>query len=261
MSNTSLRKTRNRRPASVSAFRIARLSNLTLVFALLSLFFFILLIFLRIKFPPYPLMSYQDAIDTLTPLALIPIYWLLFKAVSDQAANLAEELAFLVLAAFWVEGQGMHLSANSISNLMETLSIRGLINLDGNDVYPLTNFYDEVLGHYLWHIGVLGLAALLVYREWRRPTGAVTDWRTAAPAGVIYGFILFAITIEGGTIYLGLPFVLLGALSGLVWGRNRLGQQPILALFLLSCAVASLIYIGWGIYWGGFPQPSTVGII
>lgn len=33
----------------------------------------LLIIFLRVPFGLYPLMSYQDAIDLLTPLVLIPI--------------------------------------------------------------------------------------------------------------------------------------------------------------------------------------------
>ena len=52
-----------------------RLSLLTLRFAVLSVVFFLLLIFFRIPFTLYPLMSYQDALDVLTPLVLIPLYW------------------------------------------------------------------------------------------------------------------------------------------------------------------------------------------
>jgi hypothetical protein len=52
-------------PATMAVSR--RLSLWTLVFAILSLIFFLLLIFLRIPFPLNPLMSYQDAIDLLTP--------------------------------------------------------------------------------------------------------------------------------------------------------------------------------------------------
>ena len=54
--------------------KMKRLSLLTLIFAILSLTFFLLLIFLRIPFPLYPLMSIQDAIDILTSLVLITIY-------------------------------------------------------------------------------------------------------------------------------------------------------------------------------------------
>jgi hypothetical protein len=232
-----------------------------MLFAILSLVFFILLVFLRIQFPLYPLMSYQDAFDLLTPLVLIPIYGILFRYSAREASGLAEGIAFLALAACWVEGQGMHLSANSISNLMESLSRSGLIQLNGNGAFRLTHFYDELLGHCVWHIGVLGLAALLIYREWRRPAGLVTAWRSTTPAGLIYGFTLFAITNEGRTVWMGLPFSVAVTLFGLMWGRRKLGQRPVLAFFLVSCAVASLLYLGWGLCWGGLPEFGEAGIL
>lgn len=238
-----------------------RFSLWTLLFAILSLVFFILLVFFRTPFPPYPLMSYQDAFDLLTPLVLIPVYWVLFVKSASRPPSMAGEVAFLVLAALWVEGQGMHLSANSISNLMEALARRGLIDLNANDVFRLTYFYDELLSHSLWHAGALGLAALLVWREWRHPAGPLTTWWATALAGLIYGFVLFAITIEGQTVWMGLPFSILLTLFGLVWGRKRLSHQPVLAFFVMSCAFAALLYIGWGLYWGGFPQFGDVGLL
>ncbi len=60
-----------------------RLSLLYLIFAFLSLVFFLLLVFLRIPFVSYPLMSWQDALDVLTPLVLIPIYWLIYRSVTQ----------------------------------------------------------------------------------------------------------------------------------------------------------------------------------
>jgi hypothetical protein len=151
-----------------------RLSLLTLVFAILSLVFIIILIFLRIKFPLYPLVSYQDVFDILTPLVLIPIYWLLFKYAAGNKTSLGEEIAFMVLAAVWVEGQGIHLSANSIDNLIDALARNQVINIKTTDIYYLTHFFDEHLGHSMWHIGTLGLAALLIFHEWRNPAGSAT---------------------------------------------------------------------------------------
>jgi hypothetical protein len=238
-----------------------QISLWVLVFALLSLVFFILLIFLRIPFPLYPLMSYQDAFDLLTPLVLIPIYWLLFKYATSQAPSLTENIAFLGLSAFWVEGHSMHLAANSISNLTEILSRNRLSDVMGSDIFRLIYFYDERLGHYLWHIGVLGLAALLIYREWRHPAGLVTAWWPTILSGVIYGFTLFLITDEGQTVLMGLPFAFLVTLFGLVWGRKKFGQRPVLAFFFVACAIALLLYIVWGLYWGGFPEFGEVGII
>jgi hypothetical protein len=238
-----------------------KLSFLTLIFAILSLAFFILLIFFRIPFPLYSHMSYQDAIDILTPVALIPIYWLLFRYSASNRSSLPEEFAFVVLAALWVEGQGMHLSANSISNLTVNPSQKQIIDITGTEVFNLTYFFDEHLGHYLWHIGVLGLAALLIYREWRQPVGTRTAWWAAIPAGILYGFTYFAIFLEGQTLALGLPFAFLVVLFTLIWGRHKLARQPVLAFFFVACLLAALFFTGWRLYWGGFPQFSEVGLV
>ena len=238
-----------------------RLPLLTLVFAILSLVFIILLVFLRIKFPFYPLVSYQDAFDILTPLVLIPIYWLLFKNTAGNESDLGEEIAFMVLAAVWVEGQGIHLSANSIDNLIDVLARNQIIDIKTTDIYHLTYFFDEHLGHYLWLIGMLGLAALLIYYEWRRPVGSETSWGTAILAGIIYGVSYFCIFLEGQTVALGLPFALIVVIFTLIWGRNKLAQRPVLSFFFVTCLVAILLFTSWGVYWGGFPQFSDVGLI
>jgi uncharacterized membrane protein len=249
-------------PIPESTAGVARLAGMSwwlLAFAVLSLTFFILLVFFRIEFPPYPLMSYQDALDVLTPLALIPIYGLLFLRSAEDRPGLGAQVAFLVLAVLWVEGHAMHLAANSISNLMVGLSKRGVIDLGANNIFGLTDFFDEHLGHYLWHLGLFGLTGLLIYREWRRPAGLSTVWWVTIVAGVVYGFTLFAMTDEGNTVPLALPSCLVVTILGLVWGRPRLRQQPVLAFFLLSCGVAALLYIGWGLYWSGFPGLCEAG--
>ena len=238
-----------------------RMSLLTLVFAVLSLVFLLLLVLFRIPFPLKPLMSWQDATDLLTPLVLIPIYWLMFRYSAGSRSTLAGEIAFLVLAVFWVLGHGMHLSANSISNLMEKLKNGGGIDATGTDIFALTYFYDEVLSHYVRDIGVLGLVVLLLYREWRQPAGEGTARWAVGLAGLIYGFTLFCGFVEAQTVALGLPFTALVVLLGLLWGRRRLARQPALAFFFASCLVALLLFAGWGLYWGGFPEFTEVGLI
>ncbi len=47
----------------------------------------------------------------------------------------------------------------------------------------------------------------------------------------------------------------------LVWGRGKLRQQPILAFFFVAYVVAILFFLRWGLYWGGLPEFSKVGII
>ena len=160
---------------------------------------------------------------------------------------------FFIFAAFWAEGQGMHLSANSIGHL--------LTDTQATDLSKLTNFYDETLSHYLWHFGIVGLSAMLIFRSWTEPALQATKltWLVYL-AGVIHGFTFFAIVIEAGTAPLGITFAALAVLFVLIWGRNKL-RHPITAFFLLSYALALAFFIGWAIYWQGLPQFSQVGIL
>jgi hypothetical protein len=238
-----------------------RLSILTLVFAVLSVIFFILLIFFRTPFAPYPLMSVQDALDILTPLVLIPVYWLLFRYATSDGPSRIEEIVFMALAALWVEGQGLHLAANSINNLAEGLRDDGGIDITGTDIYTLTYYMDEHLSHYMWHLGILGLAALLIYRAWRQPAGVRTTWWATILGGILYGFTYFCIFVEGQTVPLGLPFAAVITLLTLIWGRKKLAQQPVLAFFFVACLAAALLFTGYGIAYGGFPEFTEAGII
>ena len=114
-----------------------RLSPLTLIFAVLSIFFFLVLILFRFPSPFYPLMSIQDTLDILTSPVLIPIYWLMFRGVTRGKKEPWVEIAFIVMAALWVIGQGMHLSANSINNLIGNSAKNQGIDVTGSDIYTL----------------------------------------------------------------------------------------------------------------------------
>lgn len=156
--------------------------SLVLAFALAFAGFIILPGLLGMPFPPYPLM-----------------HW----------------------AALWVEGQGMHLSANSISNLVGSGS---------SAVHDLVHFYDEVLSHYIWHLAIIGLSVLLLLRVGVPGEGTAVHWGLIAPAAVLYGSTYFVAVIEGATVPLGLP------------------------------AAALVLFLIWFLIWGYFPEPSAVGI-
>ena len=160
----------------------------------------------------------------------------------------------MLLAVFWVSGQGMHLAANSIGHLMK--------GMEGSDVYKLTFFYDEVLSHYLWHFGVFGLSVLIIFRQWRNPftEGEAISWLLVL-GGIIHGFSLFIIVVEAGTAPLGVTFAVLVTLLGLIWGRRRFSQRPLFLFFFVASLVATLLFAGWAIYWQGLPEFSEVGII
>jgi hypothetical protein len=168
----------------------------------------------------------------------------MFRAVGQGEVALADEIAFMVMAAFWAVGQGMHLSANSINNLIGNLATGGVLDLTSTDIYTLTYFYDEYLSHFLWHVGVLGLAALIIYVGWRQPDSEKTNWWLVIPAGVLYGFT-FGIFIDGTPAHRPLAAaVILPCLSGAI----KLAQRPILAFFLCVLSLMLLLFIGWGPY-------------
>jgi hypothetical protein len=228
-------------------------TRLMLLFALAFVIFFVLPAFLDTPFPPYPLMKVGDAFDLLTPIVLIPLYWALFTQVSPVPPKPIAVIAFLLLAALWVLGQGMHLAANSIGHQLEALK--------DTHAYTLTYFYDEVLSHYLWHLGVFGLSALLMVLDVRSPGTANGRILTQLPAALLYGFNFFLIIIEGQTWPAGLPFAVLAGFLPLLLQRQELAAKPILAAFTLAHLIAVLLTVGWWIYWGEPVEFSAVGII
>lgn len=227
---------------------------LILAFAIAFAIFFIAPPLLGNQFSLYRLMKIGDVFDIFTPLVLIPLYWLLYSLDAKKPITRSGISLFLVLSAFWVEGQGMHLSANSIGHLLEEMKSSG--------AYHLTFFYDETLSHYLWHFGIIGLSALLFWRQWRNLSSeeCFRLWPLIL-AGVIYGFTFFMIVVEAGTAPLGLPLAILFAVSGWILGRKRIRQQPLLAFLTVSYSLATVLFGGWAVYWGGLPQFSEVGII
>jgi hypothetical protein len=231
-----------------------RLSSYVFVFSIAFAVFVLGPPFLGFTFGPYPLMKVADILDLFTPLVLMPLYWLLFRLGKEYPPTFKENLAFVILVVFWVFGKGIHLTGNSIGHLTE--------NMSGTDVFNLTNFYDEKLGHHLWHFGVVGLSGLLIYRQWRNPfpkrTGGM--WGII-PAAVIYGFTFFAMVIEGATAPLGVTFAVLAFAFILIWARKDLARQPLVLLFLVGYGVSLLLFAIWGIWQGGFPEFSQVGFI
>jgi hypothetical protein len=226
---------------------------LTLLFSILFALFILLPGVLGQEFGPYTLMKNSDVFDLLTPLVLIPLYWLLFELWPGNTPNRKETTVFLLLAVLWVDGHGMHLSANSIGHLLESMK--------GSDVHKLTYFYDENLSHYIWHLGVLGLSVLLLYRQWRHPfvreRGGVA-WGVAA--GIFYGITLFLATLEGNTLLMGIPFAIALTIWVLVRGRAHLKEQPLLFFFFVGHLVTLLALVSWFIYWGDLRTPCEAGL-
>ena len=80
-------------------------------------------------------------------------------------------------------------------------------------------------------------------------------------ADIIYGYMVYIIGIEGGTVPLFFPFSVLSAISALILVWEKFKHLPVLTFFLVGYALAALVFTGWGIYWGSTPRFSHLGWI
>ena len=228
-----------------------QLSRLILLFSVL---FFVLLVspaFLNMPLIWDPLLKIGDLTDLFTPVILLPIYFLLFQLKPGSLPK-KELVFFVIFAACFAQGQGMHLSANSIGHLLESGS---------TPISRLTYFYDEFLSHYIWFFGINGLTALLIYRQYKNPFEKTSKLTLEIIAGIMYGVTFFITGIEGQTAPLSIPFALMVTLFGLIYGWGKLKTMPLLLFFLIAHILALILFLIWGTYWGGLPQFSDLGLI
>lgn len=232
-----------------------RQSTLLLAFSLAFALLILTPSLMRFPLPFFPLLELGDVTDILTPFVIVPLGWMLFRNSSRSPVGRRMTIVFLLFAVVWVQGQGIHLAANSIGHLLK--------DSPGTDGYALTHFFDEVLGHYLWHTGIVGMSGLLIWRHWHPSFDAIRtpDIAVAGLGGAIYGATFFIITVEAATVQLGLPFAAIALLTVLAKARGRLARQPVLCFFATAYAITILLLIVWGLIWGGFPEFSEVGLI
>jgi len=112
--------------------------------------------------------------------------------------------------------------------------------------------WDEHVGHYLWYIGfaliVATLAATVSERRYRGGVGAHL-------LALLVGFTNFTNCVEGQTPILGIATAVLFAGWGFVT-RDGLGR-----VLLTGYGFSLLLFAGFGIWQGGFPEFSTLGWI
>ena len=178
--------------------------------------------------------EWADWVDLATPYVVVgTALGALLAAAAPRRAWLLAALGAVV----YVQGHGIHLAANSVSNARGSAA-------------PV-HLWDEVMGHYVWYGGLYLLVAALVLAV-PEPTGAAR-W----PLAVLFGFTMATNGIEGGTAL----FTLCVAVAFVAWGVRRHS-----AVVVTTWAVAAVLLAGWGIYWAAadgrfFPQFSELGWI
>jgi hypothetical protein len=208
---------------------------------------------------PWPGFTWQEAVDLLTPLVVIPLAW----SVLDRTGALHGPVVvvFVAIAALWADAHGIHLAANAIGDTLEPGTPRDAFYATGPGL--LDHFLDEDLGHWLWHLAWCALSVLMLWLATRSAAPLPAGGAPAGPdrtvgrfggvsvaAGVIHGLTFFLVTTEGGTAALGIPVSIL--LIGWAGRSIAAGSRHPIVQFFAASSVATLVADGvWAALNGG----------
>ena len=124
-------------------------------------------------------------------------------------------LIILIFGAIsFVEGHGMHLSANAIA--------RHLTSAKDSSLFALDYSFDEIMGHLFWDSGVILIAfgMILVGFQINPQKLANTKQALIVLASLIYGFTYFVNAVEGQSVYITLPMA--AAIPLAIWWTANL---------------------------------------
>lgn len=178
---------------------------------------------------------WADWIDLLTPYVVTGAA---AGALRGGGASRGTWGVFWFAAVLYTQGHGIHLAANSVGNTIDR-------------PHPdVVNLWDEVVGHYLWYAGfALIVAVLAVALADRRPRGGVGAHLLAA----VVGFTHFTNSVEGQTPWMGIGTAVVFAVWGL-FTRDGMGRY-----LLTAYGLSLLLFAGFGVWQGGFPEFSELG--
>ena len=212
-------------------------------------------------------LTWGDILDFLTPWAVIPLayllYWwakniLLSPDSSSGPPSLAGKIILAAGFISYINGHGLHLSANAIARLFQEMK--------GTEIYKATYLFDEVISHFMWDGGVflisLGLIILAFKLPFQHLSGRNLVFLLVGAA--CYGFTFTVDGIEGQTVIFTLPAAFLGCLLSLALylkGHRKGFKNPFFIFFALSYLISLILFAYWGLTYSGFPQFSELGWI
>jgi len=177
---------------------------------------------------------FEDFVDLLTPYVVLgPALAVLARR---RVGRRSWAVALLGSVAF-VQGHGLHLSANSISYA-------------GGEAPP-AYLWDEVVGHHLWFVG-LTVVVVVVAQALR--TSPVPVRPPACVLAGLVGLTWAANVVEGGIVPVGAALAAGLAVYG--WRTRRSGAGRLLGL---AFGLSLVLVAAYGVLLGGYPQPSDLG--
>jgi len=186
-----------------------------------------------------------DWVDLLTPYAILGCAaMVLLRAWATRG----QWVLLGVGGITFTLGHGLHLAANSISNVADQV-VAGA---------SIVHLWDEVVSHWIWYTGLFLVMAAVAW--------ALRDQELAVGAPDMVVAVLVAVTlvntyIEGATPWLGLILLAAGLVAGVIWRPATVSR-----LLLVVGGAGLVLLIGWGVYWlaadgSVFPEFSELGWI
>ena len=177
---------------------------------------------------------YEDFADLTTPYVVAGP---LLVVLARRSLTRRRWLVALTSSLMFVQGHGLHLSANSISY--------------ATGPQQPAYLWDEVASHLLWFTALAVLLVVVV--EAVRPLPLQVG-PVAVGLGVLVGLTWAANVVEAGIVPLGAP--LAAGLAAYGWcRRDSAAGRLVLGAFGLSLVLVA----AYGIWQGGYPQPSELG--
>ncbi len=186
-----------------------------------------------------------DWVDLLTPYAILGCAaMVLLRAWATRG----QWVLLGVGGITFTLGHGLHLAANSISNVADTV-VAGA---------SIVHLWDEVVSHYIWYTGLFLVMAAVA---WALRDQALTVGAPDVVVALLVAVTLVNTYIEGATPWMGLVFLATGLVAGLRWRPATVSR-----LLLVVGGVGLVLLIGWGVYWFAadgsvFPEFSELGWI
>ena len=177
---------------------------------------------------------YEDFADLLTPFVVLGPA---LAVLARSGVSRRSWAAALVGCVMFVQGHGLHLSANSITY--------------ASGIDEPAYLWDEVVGHHLWFAGLT--IVLVVVAEAVR-SSLLPLRPPACLLACLVGLTWAVNVVEGGTVPFGAA--LAAGLAGYGWRRRATGAGPLLAL---AFGLSLVLVAAYGVWQAGYPQPSQLG--
>lgn len=186
-----------------------------------------------------------DWVDLLTPFAVLGCAAMVLVRA---AAARGPWVLFGVGGVAFTLGHGLHLSANSVSNVADE-AVAGA---------PIVHLWDEVVSHYIWYTGLFLVMCAL---GWALRDRELVVRGIDQMVAVVVAITLVNTYIEGGVPWLGIVFLGTALVAGLRWRPAAVAR-----LLITVGGVGLVLLVAWGVYWfvadgSVFPEFSELGWI